>query len=98
MWELLDGWSAPSTRQKSGSFLKEVEPGDDAGIPGGMLKEPAAMVLAEVMVVLASFKAARLSQVSAASGAVRSAVSRMMDSRAWRVIICPWEGAYHGKQ
>src|SRR5580700_1594607 len=82
--ESLDGWITPCTRQKAGSFLKD-------GKLAGKVKAPAATVAAEVMVVSASFKPARLSQVAAASGAAR----RARQGRARRVIMGPWEGGYH---
>src|SRR5580658_10070381 len=72
MCESLDGWMTPSTRQKSGSFLKDDRSGRGGGGSAGSVKAPAVIVLAEVMVVSGSFKAARLSQVAAASGAARS--------------------------
>src|ERR1035441_667202 len=81
MWESLDGWMTPATRQKAGMALKKPEgssPGGDGGVPGGSVNAPTAMVCAAVIVVDGSFRLARLSQVAANAGAASKVAQTSM--------------------
>src|SRR5437879_2696919 len=73
MSESLDGLTSATTRQKAGTSLNIGIP-DSA--PAGT-NAPAATVLAEMIVVSASFRTVNLSQVAAKAGAaVKTSVAR----------------------
>src|ERR1700685_2135275 len=99
MCESVEGSSTTCTRQKAGSLANggAAKP-PPAGTFAGILKAPASTTAAEVMVVSASFRLARLSQGAASTGAASTALHpRMLRTR--REIIIPrslsFEGAYH---
>src|SRR5579859_6171555 len=89
MSESLEGVSVAATRQNAGTF--ENCEAAEAGPPGmGSLKEPAATVFADVIVVSGNLNEARLSHEAAKTGdAVRQNIANVVNMRIFLAATSP---------